>query len=70
MHCKLTVNTNTAFWCLFPRKFYSELYYVCIFNEKCILLLWHIEIHAFLWKVELSVPTCLRFSLGHYEIEI
>lgn len=47
-HCEFMGNTNTAFRSLFLMEFCSELYYVRIFNEKCILLLWCIEIHGFL----------------------
>ena len=47
--CEFMVKADTAFRCLFPMEFCSELYYVHIFNEKCILLPWHIEIHGFLW---------------------
>lgn len=64
MRCKLMVNTNTTLQCLIPREFCSELYYVFIFNEKCILLLWRIEIHGFLWKVKLLVPTPSGFPQG------
>lgn len=70
MHCQVNGEYQYRFQGLFPREFCSELYYVCIFNEKCILLLWHIEIHGFLRKVVLSAPTPLRFTLGLYEIEI
>ena len=55
-HCEFMGNTNTAFHCLFPMEFCSELYYVRIFNEKCILLLWCIEIHGFLSRWNHQCP--------------
>lgn len=52
------------------REFCSELCYACIFNEGCILLLWHIEIYDFPWQVESSAPNPLKCFHGFPDTEI
>lgn len=53
--CKLMVYISTVSFVFVSRSVFSELYYAFIFNEKCILLLWHIEMYGFLQEVELLV---------------